>query len=733
MSEIGNLTRLAPYGPPRQDQLLKAFHGSLAPDQVGFGYKLGLAAAAFVMVLLPLVYFALIGFTTYGVYWHATHNLTLFDTMRGKTAVFLYGAPLVVGAVLVFFLIKPLLAPRAAAGRTRSLSREDEPLLHAFVEKLCSTVGAPMPSRIDVDCQVNASASLRRGVWSLFGRKDLVLTVGLPLVDGLRLDQLAGVLAHEFGHFAQGAGMGLTYVVRSVNFWFARVVYGRDRWDEELEDAAKTDTWWAISLVIALARGAVWCSRKILSGLMHLGHAISCYLMRQMEFDADRYETRLVGAETFESTCREMNCLGAAYQRSIQSVSFSWREGYLADNLPRMVATQRRGLESDLVQAISSSIDDSKTSWFDTHPADRERIDSSRRESHPVIFRSALPAEVLFRDFAGLAKDVSREFYEEQLEISIAPSALLPVEDLMARQETVLHEAKTLTRLLRAPFDTFEPPTLSADFEHPTAIDQATAKAHLEQVRNDQVAADIELKKAWASYDVSLANSLQIAAADTLIELGYQIAPGAFGMEDTSRLAVTNRRIALQRTLDEQRPILEASLERSRRRLEIVLALFEGPGLDGEAQEKRRQLDRLLPVAIALGAQRQRLHRFRADLVILRILVGALQNKLESPQKAQEQVAKLGNELVTEIAEFKTALADIPHPFEPPERGLNVGSFLVPNPPLTADLGDAYGAAETILEQGNLLATKVWGRIAVFTEGVEAELGLPKLELPAAA
>jgi Zn-dependent protease with chaperone function len=71
-----------------------------------------------------------------------------------------------------------------------------------------------------LDLQVNASASFRRGFLSLFSR-DLTLTIGLPLVAGLTVRQLGGVLAHEFGHFAQGAGMRLTFVVRSVNAWFA--------------------------------------------------------------------------------------------------------------------------------------------------------------------------------------------------------------------------------------------------------------------------------------------------------------------------------------------------------------------------------------------------------------------------------------------------------------------------------------------------------------------------------
>ena len=79
-----------------------------------------------------------------------------------------------------------------------------------------------------MNCAVDATASFRLGAAGLLGQ-DMTLTIGLPLVAGLSMRQFAGVLAHEFGHFSQGAGMRLTYVIRRVNGWFFRVVYERDR------------------------------------------------------------------------------------------------------------------------------------------------------------------------------------------------------------------------------------------------------------------------------------------------------------------------------------------------------------------------------------------------------------------------------------------------------------------------------------------------------------------------
>ncbi len=67
---------------------------------------------------------------------------------------------------------------------------------------------------------VNASAGLRRGLLSLFSH-DLVLTIGLPLVQGLSLREFTAVLAHEFGHFRQGGGMERqpTEVTNSPRYW----------------------------------------------------------------------------------------------------------------------------------------------------------------------------------------------------------------------------------------------------------------------------------------------------------------------------------------------------------------------------------------------------------------------------------------------------------------------------------------------------------------------------------
>jgi Zn-dependent protease with chaperone function len=185
---------------------------------------------------------------------------------------------LVAGAILVVFMIKPLFAKPSKRSKPRSLNRTQEPLLFAFVDRVCAAVGSPRPSRIDVDCNVNAAAGFRRGIWSMAG-DDMVLVIGLPLVAGMNLRQFAGVLAHEFGHFSQGAAMRVSYLLRSLSMWLTRVLYERDEWDARLA-AWSSGLDFRLGLVLFLARVMVWITRKMLWLLMMLGHFLSGFIMQ---------------------------------------------------------------------------------------------------------------------------------------------------------------------------------------------------------------------------------------------------------------------------------------------------------------------------------------------------------------------------------------------------------------------------------------------------------------------
>src|SRR5687768_1743022 len=176
-----------------------SFSGKIAPTRLSPAYRVGLVFVAAAMLLLPLLYVGVIGVTGAAVWWHVTENSWLVAGRGGgQWRLLLYLAPAIAGAVLVFFMIKPILAPRSRREEVIEVDPASEPVLFALIAAICRQVGAPMPRRVQVDCQVNASAAFNRGALGMLGN-DLVLTIGLPLVAGLTVRELCGVLAHEFG------------------------------------------------------------------------------------------------------------------------------------------------------------------------------------------------------------------------------------------------------------------------------------------------------------------------------------------------------------------------------------------------------------------------------------------------------------------------------------------------------------------------------------------------------
>ncbi len=365
-----------------QSELLTAFRGNIARVKVPPMYRLGIALSALLMILLPLAYVAIVALTGWSVWFHATHNTALLSMGTGRAQlmmILIYAAPIAVGVILVLFMLKPLFARPVLMGRSRSLTRQAEPVLFAFVDRVCQAVGARAPSRIKVDWQLNASAGCDEG-WLGFLGDWLVLTIGAPMAAGLDLGEFAGVLAHEFGHFTQGTGRRMTYLVRSISFWFLRVVYQRDEWDAWLDQAAN-DMDLRIGWILHLARLGVWLSRRILWLFMMMGNVVSSFLLRQMEYHADAHEARLAGGEVFETTTRKMAQLEVAYVQVFADLRQLVIRGRLPYDLSQMMLAKQSQFSAELLQEINRHISAGKTGLFDTHPASRDRIERARQEA----------------------------------------------------------------------------------------------------------------------------------------------------------------------------------------------------------------------------------------------------------------------------------------------------------------------------------------------------------------
>ncbi len=715
-----------------RQQILAGFQGSIERVRAPITYRFGVLLVLVVMVALPIIYVGIICLVGYLTYLHAVHDVVMLKAASGRGALFVllaYLAPIISGAVLVVFMIKPLFARPAETGRIRSLRADAEPTLFAFVQSICTIVGSSAPKRIDIDFEVNASASFRRGVWSMLGN-DLVLTIGLPLVAGMNTRQVAGVVAHEFGHFSQGAGMRLTYVIRSISWWFTRVVYQRDQWDVQLIRLSR-EMDIRIGFVFYLARLGVWLTRKILWVLMMVGHAVSGFMLRQMEFDADRVAARVTGSDDFESTHRRIMLLSVASQGAHADLEAFYREGRLGDNLPLLIMAKARQIPKEVRAELDKSMEESTTGLLDTHPAGKDRIANAHREDAAGIFQVDLPATLLFSNFTAMAKGVTWDFYRGVFGQKIKPTDMHPVEDLIARQEKEREAEESLERYFQGAF-TFRRPVKLGGNAPSAPKDAKQAVAKLQEARGKMLKLAPALAETIEQYEKADSASVEAEQAAALLRAGMRIGKATFSVPLTNIDTVTQVRRGAKTKLNRGRLQLEEFEQAATERLWTALELLHHPKMAEKLEKAERWQGESARLASALGT----LNRKFDSLLELRTAnasLAVLASNLEGHEDDEELINEIMDhmkQITRQFIDLRRTLMRVDYPFDHADKGMSIGEYALAVEPEPDDLGGVYHAGESVLSGLIPLYGRILARLVLLAERVETALGLPRLEKP---
>jgi len=716
-------------GTGSEDPLLAAFTGPLPEVRVGTVYRLGLALVALTMVLLPLAYVALIGLAGYGVYWHVTENQHVIADTSGIWGFVIFLVPVIVGGILVLFMVKPLFAPEGKAMEPVRLTPEQEPRLHAFVHRLCEVVGAPRPRQIVVDCDANASAGFRRGLVSLLSN-DLVLTIGLPLAGGLSLRALAGVLAHEFGHFAQRTGMRLTFVIRSVNGWFARVVYTRDSWDDALVSASDWDI--RVAVVVWIARFFVWVTRGVLWVLMMLGHALSCFMLRQMEFDADRYEAYLAGGRVFTETARRLPLIAVGAQFAHGDLEDSLHDERLVDDFVALALENEANLPDAVREEVRKLVDEETTGLLDTHPATAERIASVAALRAPGLFSYEGPATDLFADFGALSRTATRDFYAAVLGDEAARHKLVPFDEYVSARNQVLDELKTVRRFFQGAVHPLRPLRIPHAIPD-AAVDPAQAENALREARETLVEGVDIHREQFGRFDALDDRRSELRHAQALLEADLTIDHDAFELAASSvhasREAQAEVDFRVAELLPQMAPLEEVASRRFWTALNLARAGVGAVDEEGGAEAQREQIDRLLPVVVLLTSVMPRLVILRDESQALITLVQQLEDN-EDHQPLHGVIFRSAEALRRLVTEFGNAVRGHKYPLEHEGEPPSLRKYLLGDPPEDDELGEAIVPAQNAVERGYRLYSRVLGRLCAIAERAESTLGFAPLDDP---
>jgi Zn-dependent protease with chaperone function len=677
---------------------LAFFNGSIEPTRVSAAYTIGLAVVALGMLLLTAAYIGLIGLAAYAGWYHLKHNAGLLTSSGGGwIKLLIYLGPVIAAATLIFFMIKPFFASRGKAASKYSLTPQSDPVLFAFIAKICELVKAPHPTRVDVDCQANASASFRRGLFSLAGN-DLTLTIGLPLVQAMTMQEFGGVLAHEFGHFAQGAGMRLTFIIRSINNWFARVVYERDEWDVKLAQTASSIDL-RIGILLHLTRFCIWLSRRILWVLMHLGHGLSCFMLRQMEYDADSYEAKVVGGAAFAQTSAKLHNLSAGSSWAFHQMRESWRNRRLPENLPLFINLSVNNLPFDLKQKIDEAHGKRKTRLFDTHPCDADRIRAAEALQQTGVFHCDAPASDLFNDFVGLSKTVTRFYYKDDLELDIT-------EHNLVSQDASIQESQSQAEGQRALASFFF--GLSLPYR-PLVLETPDAPA-AELIEN--------VKTARAGMEAShkeVAHALkQYEEAEELYQRGLN------ALNQSNQQACGKALVAMEAVI----PIISAFEQQAQIRLSSALALLNRPEIasriaDANALQSEAAQHGVIFAGLgrAFGPLQELRRNFEAFATTLQ-----MRSDSSRSQKAEQRINQLSLELEGNIKAIRVQLEGLQYPFPHAREELSIVEFARSDIPATHKLEALFNNCRCHLSRLLPLYQRVLARLTFIATKVEEQI-----------
>lgn len=229
------------------------------------------------------------------------------------------------------------------------------PDLFAMIDELRRKSGAPRLHQVLITEDFNAGIvqSPRLG---LFGWPRNYLLIGLPLLKALRVLQFKAVLAHEFGHLANGHGKVSNGIYRQ-----------RLRWSRLLA-----------ALDGGESRGS-FLFKPFLNWFVPYFNAYSFPMARTNEYEADAMSVRLTSSQAAAAALTNVNVVGRYlteryWQRIYQQADQQPYPGVLPYcAMSRGVATEvdDASAQTWLDQAIAR-----QTDLADTHPAFKDRLNA---------------------------------------------------------------------------------------------------------------------------------------------------------------------------------------------------------------------------------------------------------------------------------------------------------------------------------------------------------------------
>lgn len=684
-------------------------------------YVLALAVTALLMILIPLMYLSLAAAIGYGVIYYVENAWDpIFTTsVPWMLGLFAYLAPPFAGMMMILFMFKAILSRQERKGRVDPVEVDaSEPFIE-YVRNIARAVGAPLPCKVVVDANANASAQFAPGFANLLRRR-LVLTVGLPLLSGMNTREIAGIIAHEFGHFSQGVGMYFSLVIRRISYWLHRVVYERDEWFVYLEEPSPERNWW-LGALFKFSGWMVWLNRKVLWCFMMLGHMISFHLLRQMEFDADQFESRVAGSDYFVRTSEHLVLLSAAWQRSMPSVWDGWDDRRLPEEFGTLVSRCERALGDDERKAILSASYRHESSLWDTHPDNVTRVLAVERRPVAGVYTLEEDCTLLFRDFGAFSREASGSYYRSIWGDAALKATLIPVPEFSAEMARKQEDWRFFSRFFGRVAGIGLPLKFSLQDGLLPPEERQAVVSELGAAHTTIAATMDEIARVDGTYDETVNTLFNVLQGVAVLKAGFVISEGQFGFSGTTLADGTEAVDELRGTITIVRRKLSGLLDPVRKRLEMGLRLMHPMNEETAVH---------VSTAGALSGVDDVWRQVAETSAGVNILLGQNPDAVAGYEQTLEEFCR---DMRTSFDDLCRRLDGVPFPFPEEIAVASIGAHLdAGGIGPQAPAADVYAHVNRGLQRAGGIYVRVMGRIARAVENAEKEAGLDPVAIDAA-
>ncbi|MFC1601680.1 hypothetical protein ACFL34_04970, partial [Candidatus Sumerlaeota bacterium] len=468
----------------------------------------------------------------------------------------------------------------------------------------------------------------------------------------------------------------------------------------------------------------VWILRRILWLLGTVGHMMSCFLLRQMEYGADQHQVRLIGNKTFEETMRRINLLGLAFQGAMHDLRESWRERRLSDDVALLVAYNVEEIPAKLRAEIEAAMREGQTGLFDTHPVDHARIDQARTEETDGVFRLQASALDLFRGYAKFARLTSAIYYNTLLGQRFDASMLAPTKELQERRKRIEQEQEIQRRYFQGMITALNPLIVVDGRLEPPEDYEELGKSLLAARKRMKAALPTSpgaLKSFELHYDTIV--NAQIALA--LREAGFNIRARDFGLEGASERAIRAAHKESSEFAEQLSAMLTRFNQAARVRLTCSLTLLHHDKLQRKMGSQFVPLDQVQQLYESLATLAEGFDLIQGlyeDYSVLGVLLNNLPGNEDNHklrQAIEDRIVACNRQLEQVFRAFNARQ----YPFDHTAGDITLAGYLVGGLPHVDDTDSVRRIQQTI-DNFYTLYFRLLGRLAQIAEDVETVVGI---------